>query len=81
MGLTSWVTADSPALYGSINPGTNDYFHYRLICCHFLDYSISCLVHKMSENDEKCLSLFPKAQGDIIHCPQPKDTQFTVTED
>lgn len=37
---------------------------------------ISCLVYQISENAEKCLSLFAKAQNatsNILFCQQPKD--------
>ena len=37
----------------------------------------------MSENGKKkCLSLFSKAQDDVLFfCPQPKDNQFTVIKE
>ncbi len=53
---------------------TNDYFHYRLICRSFSQL-ISCSVHKMSENGEKCWSLFPKAKGDVLKCLVLSTTQ------
>ena len=35
---------------------------------YFLDELISSLVSKMSENGEKCASVFPKAQDDVLKC-------------
>lgn len=38
----------------------------------------------MSENAEKCPSVFPKAHGDMLKslfCPQPKDIPFAVIEE
>lgn len=34
----------------------------------FLDESISCWVHKMSENGQNCWSVFPKNKDDVFKC-------------
>lgn len=33
----------------------------------------------MPENNEKCSSQIPKAQGDVFKSPKPKEIQFTFT--
>lgn len=48
--------------------------------------SIGCLVYKMSEEGEKCRSVAPEAQYDVLGWafffgPQPKDIQFDVIEE
>ncbi len=54
---------------------------FSLSINHSVIFSISWLVHKMSENGEKYWSLFPKASSNVLFRPQAKDIQFTVTED
>lgn len=34
----------------------------------FLDESISCWAHKMSENGQNCLLVFPKNKDDVFKC-------------
>ena len=51
---------------------------------YFINESMSCFVYKMSENGKKCGSVFPKVQDNVLKClvlSQPKDIQFTVTEE
>ena len=57
-----------------IKAATNSYFHSGLICW---------LIYKMSEND-KTNQCFPKPKmtsSNILFCQQPKNNQFTVTEE
>ena len=43
---------------------------------------LSCLVSKMSENGEKCGSVFPKVQDNVHQCLVfSKDIQFPVPEE
>ena len=37
-------------------------------CWLFPQFIDCCLVYEMSENGEKCRSVFPKAQGDVLKC-------------
>ena len=64
---------------------TGAYSYY--MCCykavdHFLDYLITCLVYKMSENGGKCRSVMPKMMSsNVLFCPQLTHINFTVMEE